>query len=217
MSVPGLHHRGGKQCRRVLFSQEGAIMENPSLRQLLASYPPTVRPSGLRLLSFGRRGLLAYELGGHDGAVGSQGEASPLQPRAETPLQQLLLQARAQRLQRLQHKVQPEVHEDAGVPVPAGRRQALGDGGLLCAGIFQNLSGLQPGSVTPPGGPRLTCNLAPCSPRSWPPAPSPESCSQTATETRQQRLRPQRGLPSPQGPGVGGAGGWGVPRKSPCS
>lgn len=61
--------------------------------------------------------------------MGGQGDAPAPQPRPESLPQQLLLQAQTQGPQASQQEVQPEMHEDTGIPIPAGREKPV-DGGL---------------------------------------------------------------------------------------
>lgn len=77
-----------RQRTCVAFSWEWAIIENPKFNAPLPQHVPH-DISGLY-------SLLACELGRHDGAVGTQGDAVALQPCSEPLLQQLPLQAQVQ-------------------------------------------------------------------------------------------------------------------------
>lgn len=88
---PGLLVRV-KQRACVLFPREGAAVENLKFNATFSCH----LPHSLPLVSFRVYSLLACELGGHNGAVGSQGDTVPLQPRSESLPQQLLLQAQTQ-------------------------------------------------------------------------------------------------------------------------
>lgn len=140
--------------------------------------------------------LLACELGRHDGAVGSQGDAVALQPRPESLLQQLPLPAQVQRAQGQQQEVQPEVHEDAGVPVPADRgREARGGRAPLAGASQPRVSAQVPSARSPVAQHRAAR------------ATGLQLCLPEAADKLQRRqrpvLRPSTG-PTPTRPTLGG-------------
>lgn len=154
----------------------GVVTQRPKVNAALPPHAPAD--------VWGLHGLLACECGRREGAVGGQGDAVALQPRSQPLLQKLPLQAQVQRPQGPQQEVQPETHQDTGVAVPAGGRDALGGRDTLPGPLGSRAARGCTQAPSPPRSPRRTCTPAPCSPRSWPPALSSKSSVRTATERR---------------------------------